>query len=107
MLKRVVVVAVLLGAVGPLLLTPVVIWLDYDPHDLRTARQWESVFRWLWPTSPMLMTGGGAKPMSLAYIVLLLLTAGANPVLFGLLGALVGGCVVCGRFVFRKLRRPQ
>ncbi len=105
--KRVMIVATILGALGPLLLTPVVIWLDSYPHDIRTDVQWESVFRRVWPTSPMLMAGSGAKPFTLAHTMLLLLTAGANIVLFALCGLLVSGCFILVQSLSRKRSRPQ
>jgi hypothetical protein len=95
----------ILGAIGPLLLTPVVVWLDSHPHDFRLDMSWEPIFRWLWPTSPMLMTGGGARPFSLSYLVLIGLTAIANIVVFGLSGALLGSGLLLAKSVNRTMTR--
>ena len=106
-LKKVVTASLVLGALGPLMLGPVVIWLDSHSHDFRTDMRWEAIFRWCWPTSLMLMTGGGAKPFTLAYMVLLLISALSNIVLFGLISALLGAGFILVRSVSRMMRAPK
>ena len=55
----------------------------------------------------MLMTGGGAKPFTLAYMVLLLISALSNIVLFGLISALLGAGFILVRSVSRMMRAPK
>jgi len=100
------IVSIVLGVVGPLLLTPVVIWLDTHPHTLRAAMWWEPIFRWVWPASPILMTGGGVKPLSPAYFLHIIAVALWNIVFFCLAGAAVGGAIVLVRRWYARLRPP-
>lgn len=105
MFRRVVALSVVLGAIGPVVLIPVTIWLDLHPHDLNAAMRWEHTFRWLWPTSPMLMSGAGSKPLMFSCLVLLVSAAVANVVLFGLFGALLGGALMPGTTLVRRESR--
>ena len=103
--KTIIYLSLAVGTVGPVLLIPVTIWLDSHSHTLATAIRWEPVFRWLWPTSPMLMAGSANRFLSLSYVALLLSTALANVVLFGLLGVAVASLALLGRTLSR-LRKP-
>jgi len=103
--KRIICLSLAVGAVGPVLLIPVAVWLDSYSHTLATAMQWEPLFRWLWPTSPMLMGGSANRILGLSYFALLFFTALANVVLFGLFGVAVAGLAILVRTLSR-LRKP-
>ena len=105
MIRRIIYVSLAIGAVGPVLLIPVAIWLDAHPHSLTTSMQWEIAFRWLWPTSPMLMTGRAPQILSLSYVAIMTWAALSNVLLFGLLGSAVVGLVVVARTLSRPRRR--
>jgi hypothetical protein len=83
----------IVGAVGPLALIPVSLWLGLrSPRPtLDIYMRWETIFQYLWPTSVMLMAGSGVKPLSVEYVCLLLVAGAANVLLFVLVAAIGGG----------------
>ena len=101
------IVSIMLGAVGPLLLTPVVIWLDTHRYDSRTAMRWELILRWVWPASPIFMTGGGVKPLGLAYFMGIVAVSLWNILLFCVVGAVLGGLVVLAKRWCARLNAPR
>jgi hypothetical protein len=76
------------GAVGPILLVPVMIWLALYPR--RVSPAVELIFMYAWPTSLMVMAGSGAGFFSPSYLGLILLSVCSNVVLFAAVGLLVG-----------------
>lgn len=103
--KRVIVAAILAGGVGPVLLTPLVVWLDVHPHG-RVAPWVELLFMYLWPTSVMLMAGAGTQPLTGPYWVLLSLAVLANIIAFGAAGLLLALAYAAVRR-FMRGHRPQ
>jgi hypothetical protein len=87
-IKRFLLAGAALGAVGPILLLPVMAWLALYPH--RVSPGVELVFMCAWPTSVMLMAASGARFFSPSYFALLLLSACSNVFLGGIVGLLVG-----------------
>ena len=62
---------------------------------------WETIFRYVWPTSVLLMAGFGVKPLSIGYLGLLAFAAAANVLLFVVIGAGGGGLYL----LFRRVAR--
>jgi len=95
--------AALLGSIGPLVLAPVSVWLDLrsPPPTLEASMWWETIFRYVWPASVLLMAGFGVKPLSIGYLGLLSFAAAANVLLFVVIGAGGGGLYL----LFRRVAR--
>jgi hypothetical protein len=103
--RHIVAAALLVGAVGPLLLTPVVLWLDLRTHGPLPAGV-ETVFMYVWPTSSVLVAAAGTTPLSGRYLAALFQAALANILVFGVLGAIAGaGYAGLRRFSTRSSKR--
>ena len=62
---------------------------------------WETIFRFVWPTSVLLMAGFGVKPLSIGYLGLLSFAAATNVLLYVAIGAGGGRLYLLFRRVVR------